>query len=443
MALFNAALGTSIGLGLGLQAKPEDYANIAQENIRYGRAEEDRKRKEAAKQKQEEDDRYAHLLDKIKVEGYGALWDTEISKKAANVIGKINDFRTQSPHRDPLSDPEINKSYQDLLIQTGEAKKASEATNKTLETYFNNPDKQTYDPEILNAIHTGNREAFTKLTGVEPEKANYGLGLKAVEKQFDDLAFKKKVNEAYKPFEKTIEYKNPNTGNWETKVNNYYQDPNSSVNEALTSDAHAADFYKKQFDAMPVSRQKEYGQKSQSEGGTGSAYTEFAKERLFPQEGTKSKLTIQEPISGTTKIDYTPIPGGQEILPKPFDLTNIPKDKKIIGKIDHFIPLDQTKTHKMIDVYGNIIDASDVRKIIWDDGTIGYEGKTTEESRIKKSIKNINGITQIVDEVLPQYSQIVFPYEKNRQIEAGEKGLKRTEEIKKDKGEDLRKKYNY
>lgn len=410
----------SLGGAIGLQGRPDSYVGEAMNNARYARAEEERKRREQAKKDEEASDKYHNIISKLKVEGYDPIYNDEIKKRAGRVIGILNDSYKKNKFADPYNNQEFTKELQDFQIFSDEAKQATKALSEdyTLTT----GGKKTLKPELASALQQNDYNAYQQALGGQKHYRR-GMGINNVEDPFDYVSFKGKVNTAFKPFDKTIEYQDPKTGNFVTVENQFYQNPVAATSEVLASDPKAVDFFTAQYKALPVSKQKEYSAKAQAQGGSGVAYVEYAKERLFPDEGLKAKTTLQQPNAAGAGTEYYEFSGEGEVLPKPYNLENIPEGAKLIGKVEKFAPLKQDKVHRMIDPDGNILEVSNVRKVFYDDGTVGYEGKTIEESRVKRRVKDSYGRITETEELLPQYAPVVMPYENNKQVEFGEKGF--------------------
>lgn len=420
------AIIDSLGGALALQGQPDTAgaAGLAQENIRYGRAEEERKRREQAKKDQEASDKYQNIINNLKVEGYDPIYNEEIKRQAGEVIGILNEGYKKNKYADPYTNPEFVKKLQDFQIFSDEAKQATKALS---EDYgLSASGKVKLKQTLAEALRNNDYQAYQKALGGQKHYRR-GLGVEPVEEQFNYLSFKGKVNNAFNPSEKTTEIKDPATGLFRTEINQYYTNPVGAAAEALASDPKAVEFFKEQYNSLPVSKQKIYSDKAQSQGGSGNAYLEYAATRLFDNTGLKTKSTIQEPNGSGSGDQYAEFSGEGEVLIKPILLDEMIKGKKLFGKVEKFVPLKQDKVHRMTDPYGNILDVSNVRKIFYDDGTIGYEGKIIEESRVKRRVKDEFGIIKETEELLPQYASVVFSYDKNKQVEFGEKGFSQKE----------------
>lgn len=410
----------SLGGALAYQGKPDSFVGEAMNNARYLRAEEDRKRREQAKKDEDAAEKYQNIISKLKVEGYDPIYNDEIKKRAGKVIGILNDSYKKNKFADPYNNQEFTKELQDFQIFSDEAKQATKALSE--DYALTTSGKKKLKPEIAAALQANDYNAYQQALGGNKHYRR-GAGIDDVEEAFDYVSFKGKVNNAFKPFDKTVEYKDPKTGNFVTVENQFYQNPLAATSEVLASDPKAVEFFTAQYNALPVSKQKEYSSRAQTQGGSGIAYLEYAKDRLFPDEGFKAKTTIQQPTGSGSDLPYSEFSGEGEVLPKPFPLDNIPEGKKLIGKVEKFVPLKQEKVHRMIDPDGNILEVSNVRKIFYDDGTVGYEGKIVEESRVKRRVKDSYGRITETEELLPQYAPVVMPYEKNKQVEFGEKSF--------------------
>lgn len=433
----------SLGGALGLAGKPDSFVGEAMNNARYLRAEEDRKRKEQAKKDQEAEEKYANIIGKLKVEGYDSIYNDEIKKRAADVIGTLQEGYKKNKFADPYNNPEFTKKLQDFQIFSDEAKQATKALSE--DYALTTGGKKKLKSELAAALQANDYNAYQQALGGNKHYRR-GAGIDDVEEAFDYVKLKGQVNNAFKPSESTVEIKDPATGLFKTTQNQYYNNPIAATAEVFASDPKTVEFFTAQYNALPVAKQKEFSNKAQAPGGSGNAYLEYAATRLFDNTGLKSKTTLQEPSGSGSTAPYQELSGAGEILPKPFTITNIPEGKKLIGKVEKYVPLKQEKIHKMVDPDGNVLEVYNVRKIFYDDGTVGYEGKIIEESRIRRKAKDEFGEIIETEELLPQYAPVVLPYERNKQVELGEKGFpqdKKEEPKKEAKKEDLRNKYGY
>lgn len=414
------AIGTSLGeaIGLGGSATPPLGESLQAARMLMG--EEDRKRKEQAKKDAEAEEKYANIISKLKVEGYDPIYNEEIKKRAADVIGTLQEGYKKNKYSDPYNNSEFTKKLQDFQIFSDEAKQATKALSE--DYALTTGGKKKLKSELASALQANDYNAYQQALGGNKHYRR-GAGIDDVEEPFDYVKLKGQVNNAFKPSESTIEIKDPATGLFKTTQNQYYNNPLAATAEVFASDPKTVEFFTTQYNALPVAKQKEFSNKAQAQGGSGNAYLEYAATRLFDNTGLKSKTTLHEPSGSGSAVPYSEFSGAGEVLPKPFTITDIPKGKKLIGKVEKFIPLKQEKIHKMVDPDGNVLEVYNVRKIFYDDGTVGYEGKIIEESRIRRKSKDEFGEIVETEELLPQYAPVVLPYDRNKQVELGEKGF--------------------
>ncbi len=285
------AIVNSLGGALGLQGKPDSFVDEALNNARSNRAEEARKRAEQAKKDNENADRYDNIIGKLKVEGYDPIYNDEIKRKAADVIGTLQEIYKQNKSADPYNNSNFTKKLQDFQIFSDEAKQATKALAEdyTLTT----GGKKTLKPELAAALQENNYEAYQKALGGQKHYRR-GMGINDVEESFDYIKLKSAVNTAYKPFDKVVEFQDPKTGNFITTENQFYENPLAATQEVLSTQPKAAEFFTAQFQALPIAKQKEYSLKAQQPGASGVAYLEYASDRLFPDQGFKSITTLQQ-----------------------------------------------------------------------------------------------------------------------------------------------------
>ncbi len=353
MALFNGALGTSQGLGIALSARPETYANVAEANIQYGRAEADRKRKELEKQRAADDEKYSHLLDKIKVEGLDPIYQGQMQQKAANVFGKMMDYRKEHPNQDPTSYAPLNKEIQDALIYHSNA---LQATNALKEDYgLIAGGKHKLNDNVSEALKNNDYEGLKKALGGN-EFYRRGAGLTSVEPSFDFLDFKKKAKDAYEKTTDVSESLDAN-GNLMRQTNTLYKDPIGNAKITLAAHPEAKDFLQQQYLNTSSAEKERLTKKALAPGGSGSAFLEYAAEDLYPQ--TKSSTTqvnnkstnwsYNNGHASTSEYEAAYITTGdhQEIIIKPKKKdtflpettykTEDPREPEVFGKFNRFI----------------------------------------------------------------------------------------------------------
>ncbi len=442
MALFGGLLGgangPSIGLGQGLTAEPNTFAPIYEENIRYKRQEADKLRKEQQAKQEKANEEYDSIIKSTKAHGDLLPGRAKaIETQAGTLFGDLAKWHAENPTKDIYNSPyteDIFKLQKHVAMGNAEAKSYRENAQFAAE----NQDKVEFDPQFHQAANANDISGIEKISG-EGGFLDSSSGLKKIEKPFNLVKdIYKDIDEHVKPNESVVKTVDPNTGISTLTENKHYQNK-PLVGQLIISNPKALELTKKEYSDLSQEEQDKIQEQAKKDNPQNpNAYATYAANKYFELRGGETKKNEQSINTGVANQQNKPIVNTDETVPSPIPSSEQPKIKtdvpygKGVGtgekeevKVGSFQALDQKAVHKLKDADGNIIEADGIRKLFSPDGkVIGYEGKTTVESRVKRTIKNVDGKEQIVDEVVPKFTTVVFPYNENKQVESGEKGLK-------------------